>query len=86
MDLSKLQKLTRRKFLIGLASAAVWSAGFHLVYGKKSTLKSHNDKVYLAAACGTFCGACPAYLARHGEDEQMRMKRLSPEPKNARDQ
>ncbi len=24
-------------------------------------------KVYLAAACGTYCGACPAYLNKHGE-------------------
>jgi hypothetical protein len=28
----------------------------------------------LAAACGTYCGACPAYLAKHGEDEQVTAK------------
>jgi hypothetical protein len=32
-------------------------------------------KVHLAAACGTYCGACPAYLAKHGEDEQIKLKR-----------
>ena len=25
-------------------------------------------KVHLAAACGTYCGACPSYNARHSED------------------
>ena len=28
-------------------------------------------KVQLAAACGTYCGACPSYLARHSEDESI---------------
>ncbi|MBN1319549.1 MAG: DUF3795 domain-containing protein [Thermoleophilia bacterium] len=27
-------------------------------------------KEHLAAACGTYCGACPAYIAKHSEDEQ----------------
>jgi len=26
-------------------------------------------KIHLAAACGTYCGACPAYLNKHGEGE-----------------
>jgi hypothetical protein len=26
-------------------------------------------KEHLAAACGTYCGACPSYNARHSEDE-----------------
>jgi hypothetical protein len=26
-------------------------------------------KVHLAAACGTYCGACLSYMAKHGEDE-----------------
>jgi len=25
--------------------------------------------VHLAAACGTYCGACPSYIAKHSEDE-----------------
>jgi hypothetical protein len=28
-------------------------------------------KEHLAAACGTYCGACPAYIAKHGEHEQI---------------
>nr|AGS52807.1 hypothetical protein [uncultured bacterium contig00009] len=28
-------------------------------------------KVHLAAACGTYCGACPAYIATHPEDGQI---------------
>jgi hypothetical protein len=27
-------------------------------------------QVHLAAACGTYCGACPAYLHKHGQGEQ----------------
>jgi hypothetical protein len=27
------------------------------------------DKEHLAAVCGTYCGACPAYIAKHSEDE-----------------
>jgi hypothetical protein len=32
-------------------------------------------RVHLAAACGTYCGACPAYIAKHCEDDRIRMKR-----------
>ncbi len=32
------------------------------------------DKEHLAAACGTYCGACPAYIAKHSRDAQMKMK------------
>ncbi len=31
-------------------------------------------KEHLAAACGTYCGACPAYIAKHSEDEQLKLK------------
>ncbi len=31
------------------------------------------SKEHLAAACGTYCGACPAYLATHDEDEPRRV-------------
>jgi Protein of unknown function (DUF3795) len=44
--------------------------------------KEHTDaepddkgRAHLAAACGTYCGACPAYIAKHHEDERIRMKR-----------
>jgi ribosomal protein L37E len=32
------------------------------------------DKEHLVAACGTYCGACPAYIAKHSEDEQIKIK------------
>lgn len=28
------------------------------------------NKAHLAAVCGTFCGACPAYLSKHGSAER----------------
>lgn len=31
--------------------------------------------LHLAAACGTYCGACPAYLAKHGDDDATRIRR-----------
>jgi hypothetical protein len=37
------------------------------------------DKEHLVAACGTYCGACPAYIAKHSEDE----KRFSSGPMKA---
>jgi hypothetical protein len=44
------------------------------------------EETPLAAACGTFCGACPAYLAKHGTEEEIQLrhkKRLSSEPVKA---
>lgn len=32
-------------------------------------------RVHLAAACGTYCGACPAYLAKHDEGEIAELRR-----------
>jgi hypothetical protein len=43
------------------------------------------DKEHLVAVCGTYCGACPAYLAKHGEAAQVEPKlqeRSSPAPTN----
>jgi predicted dehydrogenase len=34
-----------------------------------SILPDREAKLHLAAACGTYCGACPAYLNKHGEGE-----------------
>lgn len=37
------------------------------------------DKKHLVAVCGTYCGACPAYIAKHGDDEptETRVRRRS---------
>jgi hypothetical protein len=32
------------------------------------TESAGKGKVHLAAACGTYCGACPSYIAKHSED------------------
>jgi hypothetical protein len=42
---------------------------------RKELKMTGTDKEHLAAACGTYCGACPAYIARHGEDEHIKMRR-----------
>jgi predicted dehydrogenase len=33
-------------------------------------IEDGKGKVHLAAACGTYCGACPAYINKHGEGEE----------------
>ncbi len=34
-----------------------------------SSEQGGKGKVHLAAACGTYCGACEAYIAKHGDDD-----------------
>lgn len=43
----------------------------------KNIIAEQDDKgkVHLAAVCGTYCGACPAYIAKNGEDSRTKMKR-----------
>ncbi|MFC1838613.1 DUF3795 domain-containing protein [Thermodesulfobacteriota bacterium] len=47
---------------------------------EEDKIKDSKGKVHLAAACGTYCGACPAYLSKHGEDKH---KRISSGPTKA---
>jgi len=88
-----MNKLSRRKFVKGVAGSAVCCACFSLdflaasekVQGDK--IEDINDNVHLAAACGTFCGACPAYITKHSSEEQIKMrlqKRFSSGPVKAR--
>jgi len=89
MDSDHGRKITRRKFAKGAAGAAVCCACFSLDGLAASGEKSEQDgkgKEHLAAACGTWCGACPAYLAKHGEDQQTKTKprdKVLPEPVKA---
>ncbi len=72
------EKITRRKFVKGVAGAAVCYACFpldSLAATEEGKIKDSKAKVHLAAACGTYCGACPAYLAKHGDKEQNKMGR-----------
>ncbi len=81
MDSCNNKNITRRKFVKGVAGAAVCCTCFSLDSLAASEekgdnkMKDSNGKVHLAAACGTFCGACPAYLAKHGGDELIKMRR-----------
>ena len=79
MGLFKKEKITRRNFIKGVTGTVVCSACYSLVCSEDNSQKHKNGNASLAAACGTFCGACPAYLAKHTEDEQIRQKRISPE-------
>ncbi len=85
MDLFKKENITRRNFIkrAGVAGAAVCGVCYSLGCSKDNSAQDDNDKAPLAAACGTYCGACPAYLAKHTTDEQIRQKRISPEPTEA---
>ena len=77
MDSDKKKNITRRKFIKGLTGATVCCACFSLGCSEENTkpgIKDGRGKEHLAAACGTYCGACPAYIAKDSEDEQIKMK------------
>lgn len=79
--------MTRRELVKGAAGIAVCrvclplkvlaeAAGTpeHGSEEKEGTRVTGAGSEHLAAACGTYCGACPAYLAKHGDDEQHKMR------------
>ncbi|HSW38941.1 MAG TPA: DUF3795 domain-containing protein [Acidobacteriota bacterium] len=78
VDLEK-KCTTRRKFCKRLAGVAFTGAvvGLDSMVAQNPKLKGDaaGNGLHLAAACGTYCGACPAYLVKHGEDEEIRKKR-----------
>jgi len=77
MDFNKNKEITRRKLVKGVAGAAVCCACFSLdtlAVSEKNSEQDGKGKEHLAAACGTYCGACPAYMAKHSEDTQVKMK------------
>jgi hypothetical protein len=77
MDFYNNEKISRRKFVKGATGAAVCCACYSsdsLAASKENSEQDGKGKQHLAAACGTYCGACPAYIAKHGEDEQIKMK------------
>jgi hypothetical protein len=87
---AKKECTTRRKFCRRLAGVAFTGAFVGLetmaVPNPKSKGEAAGNGEHLAAACGTYCGACPAYLAKHGEDEQIKkelQKRSSSGPAKA---
>jgi hypothetical protein len=76
---AKKEGTTRRNFCERLAGIACAGAFFDLetmaIPNPESKGEAAGNGEHLAAACGTYCGACPAYLAKHGEDEQIKKKR-----------
>ena len=87
MDSVEKKNITRRKFVKNVAGTAFCCACLPLEVLADSANTSENNneerknvtmtgtaKEHLAAACGTYCGACQAYLAKHSEDEQIKMK------------
>jgi predicted RNA-binding Zn-ribbon protein involved in translation (DUF1610 family) len=83
MEFNKSNNITRRKLIKGVAGTAVLCAYASLDGAAGSEGNSEhktndrNSKVHLAAACGTYCGACPAYMAKHSEDEQIKLQKRS---------
>ncbi|MDX9946674.1 MAG: DUF3795 domain-containing protein [Bacteroidales bacterium] len=82
-----INKISRRKFFKGVAGATVCYACFSLdCLATREDQKIEEGNVHLAAVCGTFCGACPAYIAKHSTDEQRKarqQKRISSGPVTA---
>jgi len=78
MDFYKKENTTRRKFIKGVVGVAVCSCACFsvdcLAVSEEDKIKDSKGKEHLASACGTYCGACPAYIAKHSEDEQIKMK------------
>ena len=75
----KSECTSRRRFCLRLTGVAFTGAlvGWETraVANPESKGEAAGNREHLAAACGTYCGACPAYLAKHGEDEEIRTKR-----------
>ena len=84
---TKIKDLTRRRFVKGVAGAAFCCAWLPLE-GLSASAKTseHNSedgkeiqetdtgKEHLVAVCGTYCGACFAYIAKNSQDEQIKSK------------
>jgi hypothetical protein len=90
MDLNKNENTSRRKFIKGVVGATVYSCAClsfnNLAYSAENKSGEGRGKEYLAAACGTYCGACPAYLAKHSDEKQKKLrqdKRNSSVPQKA---
>lgn len=64
-----------RKFIRRVLGASVIFTGFSRFYITEAKNKTEqDDKLHLAAVCGTYCGACPAYIAKHSSEEQLKMR------------
>lgn len=69
MDFNKKRNPNRRKFIKVIAAATVYNCMYF-----PDKINGGTGKEHLAAACGTYCGACPAYLAKHSDEEQIKLR------------
>jgi hypothetical protein len=60
--------LTRRDLMRGALGAGITVAGIGSGADTGNADEGGKGKERLAAACGTYCGACPSYIATHSED------------------
>jgi hypothetical protein len=70
--------ITRRKFVKGIAGVTVCYTCFSfdgLSAVEWDKTREDIGKEYLASVCGTYCGACPAYIAKHSTDEELKLRR-----------
>ncbi len=64
--------LTRRELMRGALGAGIALAGIGSGNAAGNADEEEGKgKEHLAAVCGTYCGACPSYMATHSEDEQI---------------
>jgi hypothetical protein len=68
--------LTRRELMRGALGAGITLVGIGAGADARNAGAIGKGKQGLAAACGTYCGACPSYMASHSEDE--RVQRANP--------
>lgn len=86
MKFSNYEKVTRRKFVKEVTGTAICCTCFPMVgLANVEEKPVHKNNEGLAAACGTYCGACPAYLAKHNDDyiKKKQQKEFSSEPQKA---
>ena len=65
-------KISRRKFVKGVAGTAVICACYPL--NSLAATAKGTGKENLIAACGIYCGVCPSYINKHGDDKQIKMR------------
>ncbi|HEX2921025.1 MAG TPA: DUF3795 domain-containing protein [Bacteroidales bacterium] len=77
MNTTREEYSSRRKFIkraTGTIVSLAWLPGSLLATLNGGKIKNDIAKEHIAAACGTYCGACPAYLAKHGSNEEKKLR------------
>jgi len=78
MNSGRKRNITRRKFVKNVAGTGICCTclpiGVLADSAKISENNNEESKRHLVAVCGTYCGACPAYIAKHSKDEEIKMR------------